>query len=56
MDRLENMERHLLENPNDWQTSIAFMILRGKKISHSIKKKKNLERKKVAQYRRANGE
>jgi len=56
MDRLENLERHLRENPNDWQTSIAFMILRSKKISNSVKTKKNLERKKVAQYRRANGE
>jgi len=56
MDRLEKLERHLQENPKDWQSSVAFMILRSKAISNDIKKRRNMERKKVALYRRTHGE
>lgn len=51
MDRLTRMETHIAKHPHDWQTAVSYMKLRSKKISNSIKRQKNLERKKVARFK-----
>lgn len=52
MNRLEKMELHLKNHPNDYQTAIAFLKYRSKEFDKERKHKQDKMRKDIAMYKR----
>lgn len=52
MNRLEKMELHLKNHPNDYQTAIAFLKYRSKEFDKERKHKQDQMRKDIAMYKR----
>lgn len=52
MNRLEKMELHLKNHPNDYQTAIAFLKYRSKEFDKERKHKQDQMRKDIAMYKK----
>ncbi len=51
-ERLEKLDRHLIEHPTDYQSVIARLKLRSDAIEHQMYLRKVERLKRVAKYRR----
>lgn len=49
--RIADMENHLAEHPKDYQTVIALLKMKSKKIEHDMKDIRNQKLQKVAHAR-----
>jgi len=52
MNRLEKMELHLKNHPNDYQTAISFLKNRSKEFDRQRKKVQDKRKKEIAFYKR----
>ena len=52
MNRLEKMELHLKNHPNDYQTAISFLKNRSAEFDKERRHRQNKMRKDIAMYKR----
>ena len=50
--KIERMEKHIQENPNDYQTKISLAILYGKEYQFVKKQYRDRMHKKIAMYKK----
>lgn len=50
--KLERMEKHLFEHPNDYQTAISYLKEQSREIDYQRKKRQDEMRRKIAYYKR----
>lgn len=52
VDKIEKLQKHLAENPADYQSQIALIKANSEQIAWEIKREQQKRLKKVAEYRR----
>ena len=52
IEKLDRLDRHLKDNPKDYQSVIARLKLQSKAIDYYRRQKVNMRLKRIAQYKR----
>ena len=52
MNKLERMENHLRNHPNDYQTAISFLKNRSAEFDKERRHRQNIMRKDISMYKR----